>query len=298
MNHSQESPQDQQPRIDVRAVLSQRLGRGMRWVPAWAVEWLRRLVCEDRLNEMLRVNSGRQGVDFSRGVLRHLGVTYDVSGTFPADRRVVVVSNHPLGGLDGMALSCVVADAYGKEGLKFVVNDLLWAIAPMRPIFLPVNKLGGQTRQGARALDEAFQGPDPVIMFPAGLVSRRRGGRVRDLQWHKMVVQKAIASGRDVVPVRFGGENSSLFYRVARWRERLGVRLNVEMALLPREVFRASGSHFHLTVGAPVACASLQGGSKAHEQAQQLRQRVYSLDEKDHTKPSERDITEKTHKAT
>lgn len=264
--------------IDVRAVLAERIGRRARWVPSGVVEWLRRLVCEDQLNEMLRVNAGARGVDFSRGVLRHLSVGYDVHGSFPPGRRVVVVSNHPLGGLDGMALSCVVADAYGAEGLKFVVNDLLWAIEPMRPIFLPVNKLGGQSRRGAQALDQAFQGDGPIIMFPAGLVSRRgAGGKVRDLAWHKMVVQKAIASGRDIVPVRFSGHNSPLFYRLAQWRARLGVKFNAEMALLPREVFRARGSHFDITVGRPVPCAALRGGRQAHDQAQELKEQVYRL---------------------
>lgn len=274
MNHTS-SPQ---LAIDLRAVLQSRMGRYYRLLPSPLVEWLRLLVCEDQLNEMLRVNDGRTGVDFSRGVLEHLNVTYDVHGSFPASRRVVVVSNHPLGGLDGMAMSCAVADAYGSQGVKFVVNDLLEAIVPMRPIFLPVNKLGNQSREATRRLDQAFAGPDPVIMFPAGLVSRRgKSGAVADLKWHKMGVQKAIASKRDIVPVYFSGVNSPSFYRAAQWRTRLGLKFNLEMALLPREVFRARDSHYHIVVGESIPWQSLTGGRQAQQQADALREKVYEL---------------------
>lgn len=264
-------------KIDVGQVLRERLGKRYGYVPTGVVSWLRRLVHEDELNHILECNAGKEGVDFSRGALDNLGVTYRVVGSFPRQKRVVVVSNHPLGGLDGMAMSCAVADAYGKEGLKFVVNDLLQAIVPLRTIFLPVNKLGSQSREAIQAVDEAFDGPYPIIMFPAGLVSRKIRGRIMDLEWHKMVVQKAIASRRDVVPVWFSGRNTDFFYNFALWRKRLGLKFNIEMALLPSEVFKSRGKNYDIIVGNPVAWKQLRGGLQARQQAAELRERVYQL---------------------
>lgn len=260
-------------RIDVGAVLRGRLHRD---VPAWLTRPLERLVCQDRLNEMLRVAYPRRGAAFCRAVTEHLGITVDVSGrdNLPADRRVIIVSNHPLGGLDGMALIEIFADIYGPD-LHFVVNDLLQAVEPLSDVFVPVNKHGAQSREAARRLEEVFASDGPVLMFPAGLCSRRIRGRVTDLEWQKMFVQKARAYHRDVVPVHFVAENSARFYRWARIRKRLGIRFNAEMVLLPSEVFRAAGSRFELRIGRPLPWQSFADDPR--KQAESIKNIVYSL---------------------
>lgn len=264
--------------IDVGAVLSSKLGRKARLIPRFVVNALRRLVKERELNALLESNRGAMGVDFSRGVLRDLEVTYEIKGCFPRDKRVIIACNHPLGGLDGIAMSCAVADAYGSDGLKFVVNDMLQAVVPMRPIFLPVNKVGSQNRRDVAELDRAFASDGPIVMFPAGLVSRKNdNGRVEDLRWNKMVVAKAVEYQRDVVPVWFSGRNSSFFYNFARLRKKTGLKFNLEMSLLPREVFRARGSHFTIVIGRAVSWEGFRGGASALSEAQALRDRVYSL---------------------
>lgn len=266
-------------RIDVAAVLRQRLGSGSRRIPAWLVRRLEKLICQDRLNEMLRVAYPGRGADFCRAVTDHLDITLDVTGreNLPATSRVLIVSNHPLGGLDGMALIRVFADIYGPD-LKFVVNDLLSAVEPLSDVFLPVNKHGAQSRDAIRAIDATFASDRPVLMFPAGLCSRRRGGTVADLAWQKMFVQKARESGRVIVPVLFVGQNSPRFYRWASWRERLGIKFNYEMVLLPSEIFRAEGSEFRIVIGSPVAPADLP--SDPREAAAEVRKTVYSLQER------------------
>lgn len=266
-------------RIDVAAVLSQRLGPAARRIPAWLVSRLEKLICQDRLNEMLAVAYPARGADFCRAVTSHLGISLDVSGreNLPADPRVLIVSNHPLGGLDGMALIQVFADIYGSD-IKFVVNDLLSAVEPLSDVFLPVNKHGSQSRAAIKAIDDTFASDRPVIMFPAGLCSRRRDGVVADLEWQKMFVQKARESGRPIVPVRFVGQNSSRFYRWASWRERLGIRFNYEMVLLPSEIFRAEGSRFRIVIGKPVDTAALPADPR--RAAAEVRKTVYSLQER------------------
>ena len=200
--------------------------------------------------------------------------------SLPADdRRVIVVSNHPLGGLDGMILADMVSKQYGgTKDVKFVVNDLLTFVEPLKPIFLGVNKHGAQSREAAHSLDKAFEGDSPMVMFPAGLVSRKGAdGTIADLQWHKMVVNKAISSKRNVIPVHFGGHNSQFFYKFARLRTLIGLKFNIEMIYLPREVVRSKGSTFDIHIGKPIPWHELKGGKDSQAQADRLREAVYEL---------------------
>lgn len=259
--------------IDVDAVVRERLPRYYRFIPRALTRWLERIICQRELNEMLRVNRGKRGAEFCRGVIGHLDIDYRVEGeeNLPADGRVIFVSNHPLGGLDGMILIDMLSRRYGP-GVRFVVNDLLMAVEPLREVFLPVNKHGKQSRESTVAIDEAFAGPAPIIVFPAGLVSRKGSdGRVADLKWHKMFVNKAIASRRDVIPLHFSGRNSKFFYNFAKLRTRLGIPVNLEMVRLPAEVFRCRGSRFVITAGRAVEWTALRGGSGASAQADEIR---------------------------
>ena len=162
-------------RIDVGQVLRNRLPRMWRFIPRQVVNWLERTICQDQLNALLEANAGKTGAAFCRGILESLDITVDVAGAEnlpPKDnRRVVFVCNHPLGGLDGMALIDIIHRHYGGQ-VWFVVNDLLMAVKPLESVFLPINKFGGQSRRSFRRLDEAFDGNDPIIIFPAGLGSR------------------------------------------------------------------------------------------------------------------------------
>ncbi len=267
--------------INVGEVLRQRLPRYYRFIPRGMVRWLERTVCQDGLNRLLRDNFPKRDADFCRGVLDDLDVTvnyHNIENLPPRElTRVLFVSNHPLGGLDGMALIDFVRSYYGVDP-KFIVNDLLAAVEPLSDTFLPVNKHGAQSRQAIRALDDAFASDAPLLMFPAGLVSRRgKKGVVADLEWQKMFVTKARQSGRDIIPLHFYGENSSFFYKFAKFRRRLGLKFNIEMIYLPREVFRASGKTFDVVIGKPISHTSLDN-MPPMQKAQQIRQLVYDLD--------------------
>lgn len=268
-------------RIDIDEVLRQRLPRYYRYIPHWVIRRLADVICQDRLNLLLERNASLQGADFAEAVVRDLSVTYDIRGVRPdpSQRRVIFVSNHPLGGLDGLVLATVAKEIYGGAlPAKFVVNDLLNFVEPLRPIFLGVNKHGTQSRGNVSDIDSAFAGDMPIVMFPAGLVSRMGSdGRVADLEWRKMSVIKAISSHRDIIPVHFSGENSQFFYKFARLRTRLGLRLNIEMVRLPKEVFLSEGAHFTLTFGNAIPWQSLRGGKEALSQAAELRSIVYEL---------------------
>ena len=272
---------DEAMRIDVDAVLRARVPRYRRFIPGWTVRWLERVIRQEQMNEMLEKCRGKRDAEFCRSVLDHLDIRVDVRGeeNLPdaSQRRVTIVSNHPLGGLDGMALIDWATRRWG-HGVKFVVNDLLMAIEPLSNTFIPINKHGTQSRHASEALDEAMQADDPVIVFPAGLVSRRRkDGTIRDLEWQKMFVNKSIRYRRDIIPVHFNGHNSSFFYKFARLRTRLGLKFNIEMIRLPAEVFLCKGSRFTITIGKTIGWNELEGGASARRQAADIKETVYSL---------------------
>ncbi|MDE6461463.1 MAG: glycerol acyltransferase [Muribaculaceae bacterium] len=268
-------------RVDVEAVLRSRAPSVARRLPGFIIRSLEKFVCQKQMNEMLEATAGLRDADFCAGILERLGVTYTIIGAenLPpmSDRRVTLASNHPLGGLDGIILIDMVTRLYGP-GARFIVNDLLMALKPLHGVFLPINKHGAQSRAAAAAVDAAFADNNPVLIFPAGLCSRRGAdGVVRDLRWNKMFVTKSIESGRTVIPIRFGGCNSGFFYNFAKWRERLGIKFNIEMIRLPKELFRAAGSSFTITIGKPIPPSSLQGGAAATACAQRIKETVYSL---------------------
>ncbi len=268
-------------KIDVDGVLRQRLPRQYKYIPQFLIRWLERIICQDRMNLLLEKNRGKVDAEFCRGVIDSLNVKYDVSGedNLPPKnkRRVVFVSNHPLGGLDGMILIDYITSLYGGT-VKFVVNDLLMAIKPLAGVFLPINKHGKQSRKSSNALDDAFEGDDPIIIFPAGLVSRRQEkGKIEDLQWRKMFVNKCAEYQRDVIPLYFGGENSSFFYKFAKFRRKIGLKINIEMIYLPREMFLSENKSYDIKIGKPISWECLDAGKGAVEQAEKIKRIVYNL---------------------
>ena len=148
----------------------------------------------------------------------------------------------------------------------------------IRDRFVPVNTHAAQSRSTIISIEDVLAGDDPVLIFPAGLCSRLSpdGKTITDLPWRKSFVTMARQHRRDIVPVYFSGANAPSFYRTARRRQRLGLRFNFEMVLLPREVFRARGHHFEISCAPAVPWTSLQGQTP-RQAADDIRNTVYSL---------------------
>lgn len=269
-------------KIDVDAVLRARLGKSYRLIPRFIIRWLERTICQKEMNEFLARHGDKRDADFAHAlVYDELDITLNFKGEEnlpPTDfRKVLFVSNHPLGGLDGMVLIDYVQTRYGGK-MGFVVNDLLTAVKPLNGVFLPINKHGKQSRKSAAAIDAFFESDNPMVMFPAGMCSRLDSkGEVSDLEWQKMFVVKARQSGRLVIPVHFCAENSPFFYKFAKRRKRLGLKFNIEMIYLPGEVFRARGSHFDVKFGKPINLNDFPREMKPGEVAQAVKEIVYSL---------------------
>lgn len=268
-------------RINIDEVLRQRLPRHHRFIPRGLVRLLERLICQKELNEILDHAEGKRDGEFCRSVLDYLKVGYSVKNAEnlprPENRRVTYVSNHPLGGLDGIALIEMLTKHHGVEPY-FIVNDLLMAVEPLQGVFVPVNTRGKQNRNASGNVDAAFASDRPLIVFPAGLVSRmQKDGHIEDKPWRKSFINRSIASGRDVYPLFFDGANSATFYRMAKNRERIGLKFNFEMIRLPKEVMLSREKHFDIYAGPSIAVSDLKGGKYAEQEALNLKKRVYSL---------------------
>lgn len=252
-----------------------------RFIPRMLVRYLERLVCQRELNGILARTYPAEGVAFADAALRDLNITVLTRGleNIPSQGRFIFASNHPLGGLDGIALISVLGNIYGPEGIRFPVNDLLMNVRPLQGVFIPINKFGRQGKKAAASLSEVYDSDYQVLYFPAGLVSRLgKGGRIADLEWKKSFVTHAIRSHRDIIPVYFSGRNSMRFYRTARLRSRLHVPFNFEQVLLPSELVKAAGSTYTVTFGAPVTHARLRdSGLSPTQLAADIRNIVYSL---------------------
>lgn len=242
--------------IDLSAIIRGRLkGWKGRLMPPFILHALERIIHQRELNDMLRYAYPARGSRFARAILRHLDITIEIRGldNLPQDEPLVFASNHPLGGLDGIALVAILGEKFGDENIAVLVNDMLMNVAPLRDVFLPVNKYGRQQRTAAENINEAFRQGRHMVYFPAGLVSRLHDdGSIADLQWHKAFVAKALEFHRRIVPVRFEALNTMRFYRTARLRKKIGLKINIEQALLPSELVKCRGKKFHITFAPPI----------------------------------------------
>lgn len=264
--------------INIREVVREKAPRLYPKIPGFLFRYIERTIHQQEMNDILTRYRDLQGADFMHALIGYFDLALDVRGlsSIPAGGRYVFASNHPLGGLDGICLSSVIGKRFGGN-IRYLVNDLLLYLPNLQSIFIPINKHGAQSRENARRIEEAYASENQIITFPAGLCSRRSGKLVRDLDWKKSFVQKAVQYRRDVVPVFFGGENSAFFYRFASLRKRSGMKLNIEMIYLPDEMFRCKHSRFPIVFGNPVPWQTFDKSHTPAEWAAWVRDLVYNL---------------------
>ena len=262
--------------IDIDKIVRSRAGSKARFIPRFATNWLARFIHQDFLNTYLR--TAPTGVDFCTGTVNYLKVTLSVEGldSLPADGRFTFVSNHPLGAIDGVALGSIIGNRYDGR-IKYLVNDLLMNLEGLAPICVPINKIGKQAKGMPQAIEQVFNSDNHVIMFPAGLCSRRQpDGSIRDLEWRPTFIKQSVRTQRDIIPIHFIAQNSDRFYNVARWCKRLHLP-NIAMAYLPDEMWRAQGGHFRVIFGTPIPWQRFDRSRTPRQWAQWVQDTIYSL---------------------
>ena len=266
--------------IDIDKVLREKAPDKAKYIPRFVVSYLKRIVHQDELNTFLTQIGDKQGVDFAKGALDFLNDKIVVKGeeNLPKDGRLYTfVSNHPMGGQDGLALGAVIGEHYQGK-IKFLVNDLLMNLHGLAPFFIPINKTGKQAKDFPRKVEAGFASKeDQLIMFPAGICSRKQNGVIKDLPWKKTFVSKSVEYQRDVVPIYFDGRNSNFFYNLATVCKWLGIKFNIAMLYLADEMFRNKNKTFTVTIGKPIPWQTFDNTKTPNEWAQFVKEIVYKL---------------------
>lgn len=273
-----ESPEmNQALQIDVEQVLYSKNPALRKVVPGFIIRYLKRIVHQDELNEFLKLNGHLKDAEFIEAGLEFFKISYKVyrKENIPASGRYIFVSNHPLGGLDGLVFIYELSKYFND--LKFPVNDILMNITNLSGIFLPVNKHGAQDREAARKIEEAYASDSQILYYPAGLCSRKKKGIIRDLQWHKSFIFKSIQYKRDVVPAYFSGRNSNFFYNLSNFRNFLGIKANIEMLYLVDELFRQKGKEIDLIFGKAIPWQTFDHSKTTPEWAEWVKEKSYEL---------------------
>lgn len=267
--------------IDIDKILKSKMGDKVKYVPGFLVNWLKRTVHEDRVNAYLWESRDEKGVEWLEHCVRYLEMTLDIQGkeNLPAKddgRLYTFVSNHPLGGADGVALGAIIGRHYDGN-FRYLVNDLLMNLPGLAPVSIGINKTGKQSRSFPAMVEAGFASDHHMLMFPAGLCSRRQNGVIRDLPWTKTFIKKSVETHRDVIPIHFGGQNSDKFYRIANICKMLNLKVNIAMLYLVDEMYKNVGKTFTVKIGKPIPWQTFDKSKTPQEWAQWVQDRVYEL---------------------
>jgi len=263
--------------INIEQIIKAKSKRLHRLLPHFVINYIRRIVHEDEINDILHRYQGVDGIDFANEIMNEFNVVFNVCGEekIPANDKLIIVSNHPLGGFDGLALISLIS-RYRKD-IKFPVNDFLMYLPNLQDIFIPINKTGTNSIELARQFDDLFRSDNAILYFPAGVCSRRIHGKIQDLEWKKTFITKAKQFQRSILPIYFSGKNSNFFYNLANLRKKLRIKANIEMAYLADELFKQRNSSYNIYIGDLIDYQSLTADKSDFEWAQEIRKQVYSL---------------------
>jgi putative hemolysin len=265
--------------VDLDKILDGKLGKKAKYVPRFVRSYLKRIVHQDEINDCIRINADKEGVPFLKGCMDFLDNEVIVEGkeNLPsAEERYTFVSNHPLGAMDGISIGYILGSHYNGK-IKYLVNDILMNLRGMASLCIPINKVGSQSRNLPHMVQDAFDSTNQMIMFPAGVCSRKIDGIIQDLPWKKTFITESVRTHRDVVPMHFYGENSKEFYRKADIFKHLKLKFNLAMILLPDEMMKNRHKTFKLVIGKPIPWETFDKSKSKAEWAQYVKDMVYSL---------------------
>lgn len=270
--------------IDVAKSIKESDSEFLKKLPGFLVRWLEIILRQDDLNIILEKYKDCQGGDFHRSIIKEFNLTIEVDGleNLPENRKCFFLANHPFGILDGMALTKTVIEKYGT--FKAIGNESFEFIPNLRPYIALVNPYGLSSKSYVAELEKVYQSDVAITHFPAGEVSRRYNGKIQDREWHKSFITRAISCQRDIVPFYFHGKNSNLFYGINLVRRALGIKTNIELILLPREMFLKRNKTIKFKIGKPIPWQTFDRSYTHIQWAQKVKAHVYSMSVPDGSK--------------
>jgi len=264
--------------IDIEKVIASKNPRLLKLLPNFVLRYIKRVLHVDELNDAIARNSNRYEHDFVDAAMEEFGVNVKVIGeqNIPKQGGVIIAANHPLGALDGIAFMKVVG-AYRKD-FRFLVNDLLLTLKNFGHLFVPVNKHGRNSADYINTFDKIYSSDECVMIFPAGLVSRRQKSRVvKDLAWKKNFISQSVINRKNIVPVFIEGRNSDFFYNLAYWRKKMGIKANMEMFYLVDEMYKQKGKTLTFIIGEAISWQTFTPDHRDEYWAERMKRHVYAL---------------------
>ena len=263
--------------IDIEKVIKSKNPKLLKWIPKFLVNYLKRIVHQDEVNEILDDFKNIYDYEFCASLINQFSIKVNATGleNIPKDGGFIFASNHPLGGMDAMALVTVI-EPFRKD-VKFIVNDILLNLKNLKGLFVGVNKHGVNSKKSLGMIDELFASDQAVFVFPAGLVSRRKKGVVADLEWKKTFITRAKKHNKTIIPVYVGGELSNFFYRLSNLRTKLGIKANLEMLYLCDESFKQRNKTLNIVFGKPIPSSFFDKSRPDKEWAKWMENKVHSM---------------------
>ena len=266
--------------IDIDRILKDKMGEKAKRIPKFLVSWLKRIVHQDQVNAFLWESRDKKGTAWLEECVKYLQMTLKVEGmeNLPdknCGRLYTIVSNHPLGGVDGVALGSIIGRHFDSH-FRYLVNDLLMNLPGLAPLCIPINKTGKQSRDFPAMVKAGFESDNHILMYPAGICSRKRNGIIRDIPWSKTFISKSVEYQRDVIPIHFSGQNSNFFYRLANFSDRF-LPFNLAMLFLVDEMYKNVGKTFEVKIGKPIPWQTFDKSKTPKEWAQYVQDKVYEL---------------------
>lgn len=263
--------------IDIDKVIKDKNPKLLTILPKFIINYIKRVVHENDVNEILHDLKDVHDYEFCAALINRLNIKINVSGleNIPKDGGFIFASNHPLGGMDAMALVTVI-EPYRKD-VKFIVNDILLNIKNLNGIFTGVNKHGGNTKNSLKLVDDLFASDRAVFVFPAGMVSRRKNGVIADLEWKKTFITRAKKHNKPIVPVNVEGSLTNFFYRLSNLRMALGVKTNLEMFYLSDESFKQQDKTLNIVFGKPIPASHFDATKSDKEWSKWMQNKVHEM---------------------
>ncbi len=264
--------------IDIEKVIADKNPKLAKRMPRFVLSWIKRILHQDEINQFLIKHQDKKGIDFAQAIIDDFNLTIKIKGkeNLPEEGRYIFIANHPMGGMESQGFMRLVNDAFPGK-IRFPVNDVLLNLKNFDPIFVPINKYGAMNKESSRQIIDLYASDYQILFYPAGMVSRKIKGRIIDPEWKKTFLTKAISSKRDIVPVYIDAENSKRFYRLGVWRKFFGIKANLEMFLLPDELYRAKNKTITYTVGKPISYEIFDKTHNYKDWVQKVKDYIYSL---------------------
>lgn len=264
-------------RINVRKIVGEKNPKLLKRLPNFLIRYLEKIVHQQEINELLDRKGHLKNQDFCRAIIDEYQFKISITGKekIPQTGPVILVMNHPLGGVDGLAL---ITSLIGyREDLIFIVNDILLNIEQLKDLFIGVNKHGKNKGDVRHTIKETFHSHKAVCVFPAGLVSRYFDGKIQDSEWKRTFVTYAKDTKHPIIPIHISGKLSPFFYGLYRIRTFFKINANIEMLYLSNEMYKQKGKEIKFTVGNPITFQELDTKKSDIAIAQDIKEILYQL---------------------